>query len=127
MAASVKFLVPFAWLVSLGEQFERRAAPAIAQPAVSFVIDEVFAAAMTIMTVAAADAPAQTALLPWLLIGGWFAGFAAVLFCWWLQWAPIRSVLRRAVPTELGPDYETAGLVVMSSRSTFEPGVVGGE
>ena len=40
-AASVKFLVPLSMLVSLGERFQWRAAPAAVQPAVSFVMEDV--------------------------------------------------------------------------------------
>jgi hypothetical protein len=36
-AASMKFLVPVSMLVGVGEQFRWRAAPAVVQPAVSFV------------------------------------------------------------------------------------------
>ena len=37
-AASIKFLIPFSWLVSLGAQFEWRSAPAIARPAATFAM-----------------------------------------------------------------------------------------
>src|SRR4030095_10844996 len=42
-ASSVKFLIPFSWLVSLGAQFEWRSAPAIAQPAATFAMEEILA------------------------------------------------------------------------------------
>ena len=42
-AASVKFLVPFSWLMSFGAQFEWRTAPVIAQPAATFVMEEILA------------------------------------------------------------------------------------
>ena len=43
LAASVKFLVPFSWFVSLGAQLEWRTAPAVAQPAATFVMEEILA------------------------------------------------------------------------------------
>src|SRR5580693_4871582 len=41
LAASAKFLVPFSLLVGAGSQFGWRAAPAVAQPQFSFVMDEI--------------------------------------------------------------------------------------
>ena len=40
-AASMKFLIPLSWLVSIGERFAWRTAPAATPAAVSFVIDQV--------------------------------------------------------------------------------------
>ena len=48
-AASVKFLVPLSMLVSLGERFQWRAAPAAVQPAVSFVMQDVLAPAAVVV------------------------------------------------------------------------------
>jgi hypothetical protein len=39
-AASLKFLVPFSWLVSLVARLEWRTVPAIAQPAARFVMEK---------------------------------------------------------------------------------------
>ena len=52
-AASIKFLVPLAMLVSLGEQFQWRTAPAAVQPAVLFVMEDVLAPADVIAVVPA--------------------------------------------------------------------------
>ena len=41
LTASYKFLLPFSWLVSIGHQFEWRAAPTIMPPAFSVVVDAV--------------------------------------------------------------------------------------
>ena len=120
-AASLKFLVPFSWLVSLGAQFEWRAAPAIARPAAAFVMEEVFAPSMLI---AAPEAVTQqTPILPWLLASVWVLGSTAVLFWWWRQWLPLRAALRGATPIALAGDGR--GLPVMASPSAFEPGVIG--
>lgn len=120
-AGSMKFLVPFSWLVGLGSRFEWRAAPAIAQPAATFVIDEVFTPSM----LPAQAVTAQQGVLPWLLVGVWIAGSVAVLFWWSRQWIPVRSAVRAATPLTLPAEYDTRGLTVMSSPSTLEPGVVG--
>jgi bla regulator protein BlaR1 len=43
LAASVKFLIPFSLLVSLGNQFEWKTAPLVNQPQLSFVMEEITA------------------------------------------------------------------------------------
>jgi bla regulator protein BlaR1 len=123
-AAALKFLVPLSTLVKLGEQFQWRAAPAGVQPAVSFVMQEVLAPA-TVVGAAPASIPQTSSLWPWLLMAVWCVGAAAVLVSWWRQWLPIRSALRHATPVRLDAQYGGANLVVMSSPSMPEPGVVG--
>ncbi len=123
-AASVKFLVPFSWLVSLGAQFEWRSAPAIAQPAATFAMEEILAPPVVIASVSA-PATDPAAMWPGMLAAFWVVGFVVVLFWWWRQWGPVRTALRQARRVELGSAYDTAGLIVMSSPSTLEPGVVG--
>ena len=66
LAASVKFLVPFSWFVSLGAQLEWRTAPSIAQPAVTFVMDEILAPPV-IAAVASTPTANPTSAWPWLL------------------------------------------------------------
>jgi len=126
-AASVKFLLPFSWLVTLGSQFEWRTAPAITQPVTTFVMGKVLASpvlASAPMTSLAATPPHSDAWV-WALSGVWVAGFLIVLFWWWRQWRPVGAALRQARRVELGAPYDHASLVVMSSPSTLEPGVIG--
>ena len=124
-AASLKFLVPFSWLVALGSRFEWRTAPAIARPVTTFVLDEVLASPLP----AAASMSPLPAGHPspwlWVLASAWVAGFLVVLFWWWRQWRPVGSALRHARPVDLGAGYDVGHLAVMSSPSTLEPGVVG--
>jgi bla regulator protein BlaR1 len=122
--ASLKFLVPFSVLVSLGERFQWGAAPAAVQPAVSFVMKEVLAPAREVI-VMPASAPQSSSLWPWLLATAWCAGAAVVLVSWWRQWLPIRSAVRRATFVCLDAGCHAADLPVMSSPAMPEPGVVG--
>jgi bla regulator protein blaR1 len=122
-AASVKFFVPFSWLVSLGAQFEWRTAAAMARPAAAFMMNEVFAPSM--LVTAPETVTHQTPVLPWLLASGWLAGSAAALFWWWRQWLPVRGALHAATPITLPGDYNMAGLPVMASPTLLEPGVIG--
>jgi bla regulator protein blaR1 len=124
LAASVKFLVPFSWLVSLGAQLEWSTAPSIAQPAATFVMEEILAPPV-IATVASTPAAHTTSAWPWTLASIWVVGVAGVLFWWWRQWRLVRAALRQAKPIALGSAYDVAGLTLMSSPWTFEPGMVG--
>jgi bla regulator protein BlaR1 len=124
VAASVKFLVPVSVLVGLGARFEWETAPAIAQPAAAFVMDELLAPPL-LTTVVAAPGARETSLVPWVLGGVWAAGCLVVLLRWWRDWMPIRAARRAATPLSLGADFDTTGLRVLSSSSSFEPGVVG--
>lgn len=123
-AASMKFFIPVSALVSLGERFQWRAAPASVPPALSFLVDDVFATAF-VVTAAPASAPVSSSVVPWLLLAVWVAGAAGVLISWWRQWLPVQSALRCATFVQLDASYDVADLVVMSSPSMSEPGVVG--
>ena len=123
-AASIKFLVPVSMLVILGEQFRWRAAPAVVQPAVSFVIDDLLAPAGAIGVMPAAS-PQASSVWPWLLAAVWCLGAVIVLTSWRQQWLPIRAALRRAKTVQLDATCGAEGLAVMESSSMPEPGVVG--
>jgi bla regulator protein blaR1 len=122
-AASVKFFLPFSWLISLGALVEWRTPPTIAQPAATFVVQEILAA--PILSGAGPQAPQDSNVVRWVMLGVWLAGTAVVLFWWGRHWRPLRSALRSATPLALGPACNADGLTMMSSSSAFEPGVVG--
>jgi bla regulator protein blaR1 len=122
-AASVKFFLPFSWLISLGALVEWRTAPTIAQPAATFVVQEILAAPL--LSGAVRQAPQDINVGRWVVLGVWLAGTAVVLIWWGRHWRPLRSALRSATPLALGPACDAGGLTVMSSPSAFEPGVVG--
>lgn len=144
-AASIKFLVPLSLLVSLGEWFQWRDAPAVLQPTVLFLMEDVLTpiatsapiapiAAVAPISMIAAAPPANLQSLPvplpvpvwaWLLLAIWFAGAAVVLLSWWRQWLPIQAALRQATPLRLDAQYGAADLTVLSSPLMPEPGVVG--
>lgn len=124
VAASMKFLVPFASLVAVGSQIHWRTAPASVRPAASFVVEQVLGGP-AVAVAAPADLPSTTTLLPTIALGIWVAGCAIVLLSWWRQWIRIRSAVREARPQEFDARYDTRGLTVMSSVTAMEPGIVG--
>src|SRR5262245_30184947 len=111
-AASVKFLVPFSWLVSVGEQLEWRTAPPIARPAATFVMDHILVPFVVAPMAASTPTTPSTVVWPWLLAAAWAGGFFVVLFWWWRQWRPVGTALRQATPIELGPEHDVCDLAV---------------
>jgi hypothetical protein len=96
LAASVKFLVPFALLVSIGNQFEWRTADSVRPPRVPFAMHEI-----SLPFASSAPAPLLTvqsavSRVPAVLLGVWFCGFAAIVFSWAVQWRRIRAAVRAA-------------------------------
>jgi len=121
MAASVKFLVPFALLVGVGHQLGWPAAPAGRQPfpVVIAGISQPFVP--PVASPHPPGAPAAPGNLPEiLLLGIWLSGFAVGLIFWWRWWLRIRMALRSATPVHLN-----LPIAVMSSRARLEPGVFG--
>jgi beta-lactamase regulating signal transducer with metallopeptidase domain len=140
-AASMKFLLPFALLVALGQQLAPgwvaldRVAPAITLSAGSAVqhLAAPFGAvtpgiAMT-ASAASANAGSRTATsiratptLAWQEIAGaiWALGGLGCLLHWAVRWRSLRSLIRESQPLPLaGP------VAVRSSASAFEPSLIG--
>jgi bla regulator protein blaR1 len=121
----VKFLVPFAVLVSLGSHLTMpqwapkvpARARAMAQPAISFVMGDVALPAFTATPVASGNTsdPAPT-----ILLGIWACGFVAIASFWIRRWMRVRAAVRLA--SKLPMDI---GIRVVSSPEIFEPGVFG--
>lgn len=123
VAASLKFLVPFSWLIMLGAQFEWRTVPASAQPAAAFVIEQVLAPA--VVNPASTQGVSPSSFIPWFAPAVWLVGVATMCVWWWRQWLPVRASLRAATRLPVDSSDELSGLAVMSSPTTMEPGVVG--
>ena len=126
MAASLKFLVPFGALISVGARFAWHSAPA-ATTAWPLMVEEVFSPQATVAaTPAGGDAALShaAAFVPAALMAVWAAGSAVVLFAWWRQWRAVRAALARA--TSADPSTPAVdGIAVLSSPDRVEPGLVG--
>jgi RND family efflux transporter MFP subunit len=122
LAASVKFLIPFSWLIDAGSHLAWRANPAIRQPVISAVMDEMsrpFALAAPAAALApAAQPPGNMAEI--LLLGVWLCGFAIGVIYWLRGLLRIRATRRAAAPLDLN-----LPIPVMSSSARLEPGVFG--
>ena len=137
LAASVKFLIPFAALTAIGRQVGwERAAPS-APSNVSRLIDAVgqpFSGPALTPSAPLASTGSIDAGLGLALIGAiWIAGCVAVVAAWSLKWRRVSATLRGAVPLESG--FVRAALdrlgspgcsvAIRESRTTLEPGVFG--
>lgn len=119
-AASVKFLLPFSFLVALGSRLSWRSGAPIAQPQWSFVVDN------AIQPFAASTAPPQIVsqhvsfpLVP-ILIAVWLCGATVGLVFWLKCWLQMRRIRKNATPLSLG-----LPIPVLLSPSRIEPGVFG--
>jgi len=121
LAASVKFLVPFSLLISIGTQVEWRKAPEVVQTQVSFVMEEVgepFALAAPASP--SASAPKAPSWVPDAFLALWLCGVVANILAWWQRWRRVRTTLGAASPLAL-----RLPIRVMSSPAGLEPGVFG--
>jgi beta-lactamase regulating signal transducer with metallopeptidase domain len=117
LAASVKFLVPFALLVSIGHQSEWRVAPAIGPVPISHVVKQV---SQTFALPATATIATSPGPVPILLFSIWFCGFAISAGVWMRFWRRFHAALQAATPLHLD-----LPIPVMISPGRLEPGVFG--
>ena len=99
-AASCKFLVPFSFLIALGNRIDWRPAPAAA-PHAAMLLNHVvrpFPDPETIAIAARARATEPPSRLPLLFDAIWAAGFAASLASWARQSRRARDIVRDALP-----------------------------
>ena len=127
LAASVKFLVPFATLAAVGGLLEWQKAPApirsvVASPGVRD-FNAPFAA-MWVDSTPMVTAVAQPQWIAAILFTVWVCGFTAIVLRRARQWREIRTAVRASTPfatTTLFPD----GIEIRTAPTVLEPGVVG--
>jgi beta-lactamase regulating signal transducer with metallopeptidase domain len=120
LAASLKFLVPFAALVFVVNLSGWRPTATPVRPDVTVVIDAISQPFSTIVT--APERRARTALTreqvtSIVLIGLWFGGFAAVVTTWTARWRRIAAAVREASLMQDGRQLDTLRRLEESRRS----------
>jgi uncharacterized protein (TIGR03435 family) len=133
LAASVKFVVPFAALVAIGNSLEWRAA-AVAPASPSAVTEWITAAeqvAQPMAALATAIAPAAIVAAPdartaFAALAGavWLGGLAVVLGVWFHRGLRLSRLVRSATKLTDGA-FAGLGIDVRLSSSKVEPGIVG--
>jgi bla regulator protein blaR1 len=120
-AASVKFLIPFSLLVTIGNKFASHSSPTITQPKLANVINEISQPFATFAdTSIATPAPHASITLPIIFLTTWLCGAAVVLIIWLRSLHQIRAIKRTASPLPLNLPTP-----VLSSPARMEPGVFG--
>jgi uncharacterized protein (TIGR03435 family) len=142
MFASIKFLVPFALLASLGEHWARPVAGRLIGSALYTAADEIGQPFQQAHSAPMRDFATVTRathlpeIVPAVLVAVWLGGLMVVLARWALAWRRAAGAARDAVPTFEGREVEAlrrteriAGirrpvLLLVSSRAV-EPGIFG--
>jgi len=139
LIASLKFLIPFSWLVALGSRLSWRSA-ASAAPSAYYVVEQISQPFNQSATPAVSRAvivlPAVTHALPAAAFAIWVCGFLAVLLTWLLRWRKISTAIRSSVPLSEGREVEAlrrqeriAGIRrhvdLLLSQAVIEPGIFG--
>ncbi len=122
LTASVKVLIPFSLLVSLGGQVGWRTAPALDNRQWSVAIEQIgvpFGAGVA----AERPSPESAPVARWIsavMFGGWACGFAASILFWVRCWRRVRVARSSARPLSLD-----LPIPAMRTASRMEPGVFG--
>ena len=126
LSASLKFLIPFALLLSFGSYLEtwipaaHQVATHIATPAVSWTVEE-FSGPSVSVNMPSADATTSAVdWIPFALLVIWLAGFATVAFTRFRSWLRIRAAVRASAAAGISETVE-----IRVSPSPLEPGVAG--
>ncbi len=140
LAASLKFLVPFSLLMSLGR---RLASPRFSLSGRSglFSAVEGFSQPFTFVVIApvnhATSAAYLLALLPGLIAAVWLCGFVTVVTLWSVRWRRVAAAVHRSVPMYTGREVDAlrqlekiGGVrrpmtLLLSRGSAMEPGIFG--
>jgi uncharacterized protein (TIGR03435 family) len=141
VAASVKFLVPFAALARIGSYlFARSAVASGAQPALGAFVDVIsqpFSQPPARVAAALTASPGTTmAIVPLVLLACWVAGSLWRLIAFLVQWREVKKAVREADTILDGPEVAalrratcearvSTPITLVASDSSFEPGVFG--
>jgi bla regulator protein blaR1 len=145
LAASMKFLIPFSLLVSIGSRWAwTPSSAARSRVELYSAMDELSRPFTQTVAIAATNSQiGGSGILsvlsqqwPFLLATVWLCGFVAVLLAWCVLWKRVSASKRNAVRLERGREVEAlrriehiAGITrpteMLSSQAALEPGIVG--
>ena len=126
LSASVKFLVPFALLINLGNSLwsafaARQIATKLALPAVSLTVQQITQPFTNSLSFVPSVPLTHTAdWIPIAILSVWICGFLGVVLVRFRGWLRIRGAMRASTPIDI-----QAAAAVRSSPGLLEPGVVG--
>ncbi len=137
-AASVKFLVPFSLLMSLGSHLAVRHGPVRMQTTLYAAAEQASQpfTQHAVTAVSMAAAPRLLSLLPEILALIWFCGFAAALGRWAMGWRRVLLAKRAALSVTNGREVDAlrdlertanvrSPIPFLLSHDSMEPGIFG--
>ena len=124
LSASLKFLIPFSLLISLGNTLRDTLAAGeiatkIVPPAVPRTMVQI-SQPFPDTLMFAPSAPNTTSWIPLAILGIWACGFAAIALMRFRGWLGLRAAVRASTPIDISTTVATR-----SSRGLLEPGIVG--
>lgn len=142
LAASIKFLLPFAMLVNIDNHFAWRHSSIEPKGQLYSAMEEVtqpFAPSAPLVISSSAphaSFPVSAHVLPCLLGSAWVSGCMAVFSVWLLRWRRVSFAMREAVPLTHGREVEALRrleraegvrqkIEMRLSRTSLQPGVFG--
>ena len=135
LAASVKFLLPFAALAAAGAAIGSPWATPVARSEIALVIDAVgqpFSQPFVESSLPATgrDDPALPRAPAAALAGLWLCGFGTVLAIWWARWRRVTAIARAGCVMTAGREIDTlrrlgGSLPLVACEGALEPGVFG--
>ena len=136
LAASLKFLVPFALLVDIGSHLAKLNSSTETQPVFYFVLQTMSQPFGQSWDSRGLLAASLLRWLPGMVAVLWLAGFVTVIGLWSVRWRRVAAAMRGAIPVACGREAEllrrvekSAGIrrpiSLWSSQTSFEPGIFG--
>lgn len=139
LAASLKFLIPFSLLISVGSHLAWTRIPAETDARLYAAMTEFgqpFTQSKVPMNSGILSSTASLSMihvLSAILAGVWVSGFIIVLSFWYLRWRTISAAIREAVPLHQGREVEAlrrmegirGQIKILLSSTALEPGIFG--
>jgi uncharacterized protein (TIGR03435 family) len=143
LIASLKFLVPFSILIVAGRFAGLTSESPAMKPLVSSAVEQIVQPWAIVQTstrvgpsIQIIDSFMNGFVVPGILVGLWFAGFAAVLWVWFKRWSRARAVVDDAIPVAVGRELRMlrrleqllgirSSVQLFMSAEQLEPGVIG--
>ena len=127
VSASLKFLVPFSVLITLGSHIHWGTAPASAAPMLSIALDQAtqpFAAPASLSPEVVTVAARASVVTPiaWTL---WACGFIGIAGSWLIRWRRISAAVRAGSAVDLRLVNLGIPVRAISSPAFIEPGIFG--
>jgi bla regulator protein blaR1 len=142
LAASLKFLIPFSLLISVGSHLAWKRIPTDTDARLYAAMNEISQpfmqskAPMNSGILSSTASPGVVHVLSATLAGLWVSGFIIVLSFWYLRWRKVSTTIRQAVPLREGREVEALRRIeriggmrghieILLSSAFLEPGVFG--